>query len=134
MPEYVHKALKKFQHPVPLRPQHAPHKWTRPTYGAKTQFAPNPDTTDRLDKPGTTRIQQINGTFLYYGWSIDPTILVALYEIATQQSSPSIDTNKKADMLMNYLSTYPNSTLRFYAGDMQLCVESDAAYLVLPRA
>ena len=134
MPGYVHKALKKFQHPVPLRPQHAPHKWTRPTYGAKTQFAPNPDTTDKLGKTGITRIQQINGTFLYYGRAIDPTILVALNEIATQQASPSIATTKKADMLMDYLSTYPHATLRFYAGDMQLCVESDAAYLVLPRA
>ena len=36
-------------------------------------------------------------------------------------------------MLMDYLCTFPNATLRFYAGDMQLCIESDAAYLVLPK-
>ena len=35
-------------------------------------------------------------------------------------------------MLMDYLHTFPNATLCFYAGDMQLHVESDAAYLVLP--
>ena len=35
---------------------------------------------------------------------------------------------------MDYLCTFPNSALQFYAGDMQLCVESNAAYLVLPKA
>ena len=37
-------------------------------------------------------------------------------------------------MLMDYLSTYPNAVLRYYAGDMQLSVESDVAYLVLSGA
>ena len=35
---------------------------------------------------------------------------------------------------MDYLHTYPNAKLRFYAGDMKLQVETDAAYLVLPNA
>ena len=35
---------------------------------------------------------------------------------------------------MYYLHTYPNTKLRFYAGDMQLHIESDAAYLVIPGA
>ena len=37
-------------------------------------------------------------------------------------------------MLKDYLSTYPNAVIRFYASDMVLHVESDAAYLVLPKA
>ena len=37
-------------------------------------------------------------------------------------------------MLLDYLCTYPNAVLRYYAGDMQLSVKSDAAYLVLPGA
>ena len=37
-------------------------------------------------------------------------------------------------MLMDFLHTFPNAKLRFYAGDMQLHIESDAAYLVLPGA
>ena len=35
---------------------------------------------------------------------------------------------------MDYFHTFPNAKLRFYAGDMQLHIESDAAYLVLPGA
>ena len=37
-------------------------------------------------------------------------------------------------MLMDYLYTYPNAKLRFYAGDMKLQVEADAAYLIIPNA
>ena len=134
MPVYVHNALKKFQHPIPYRPQYAPHRWTRPAFGTKMQFAKDPDTSEKINANGTRRIQQINGTSLYYGRAIDPTILVALNEISTQQSSPTTKTTKKTAMLMDYLCTFPNTSLRFYAGDMQLCVESDTAYLVLPKA
>ena len=35
---------------------------------------------------------------------------------------------------MDYLNTYPNAKLRYYAGHMKLMVDSDAAYLVLPNA
>ena len=37
-------------------------------------------------------------------------------------------------MLLDYLATHPNAKLRYYAGNIQLYVESDAAYLVLPGA
>ena len=133
MPNYVAKKLKKFQHNKPARPQYAPHKWSKPVYGRKLQYTPPPDTSDFLDKKGITRIQSINGSFLYYGRAVDPTILTALNEIATQQSKPTITTEQKAQMLMDYLATYPNAKLRFYAGDMKLHVETDAAYLVLPN-
>jgi hypothetical protein len=35
---------------------------------------------------------------------------------------------------MDYLHTYPNAVIRFYASDMILKTTSDAAYLVLPKA
>jgi hypothetical protein len=36
MPGYVAKALERFQHPTPTRPQHSPHDWQAPQYGTKT--------------------------------------------------------------------------------------------------
>ena len=39
MPECVLNALNELQHSYPKRPQHAPHKWEHPNYGAKTQWA-----------------------------------------------------------------------------------------------
>ena len=37
-------------------------------------------------------------------------------------------------MLMDYLSTYPTAIIRYHASDMCLHIDSDAAYLVLPKA
>jgi hypothetical protein len=133
MPGYVSKALATLGHTPPQRPQHAPHLWTAPVYGAKTQFAPS-DISPLLDLAGIRRIQQIAGTFLYYSRGCDPTIITALNEISHQQAAPTEKTKAACDMLLDYLSTHPNATLRFHASDMVLAVCSDAAYLVLPNA
>ena len=37
-------------------------------------------------------------------------------------------------MLLDYLNTYKHAVIRFYRSDMQLYVDSDAAYLVAPKA
>ena len=34
---------------------------------------------------------------------------------------------------MDYSNTYPNAQVRFDASDMQLMIDSDAVYLVLPK-
>jgi len=135
MPGYVERALTKFQHPAPLRAQHAPHKWIEPVYGSRKPQSPTPDSAAQpLDKPGTKRIQSINGTFMYYGRACDPCILPTLNEIATEQASPTTDTVARAKMLMDYLHTYPEGVIRYHASDMILKITSDAAYLVQPKA
>ncbi len=37
-------------------------------------------------------------------------------------------------MLLDYLNTYPNAKVRFYASNMKLHIDSDAAHLVAPQA
>jgi hypothetical protein len=133
MPEYVPKALLTLRHPHPTVPQHAPHQWTRPVYGAKIQLA-NTDISPLLDKLGIHRVQQISGLFLYYSRGCDPTIIVALNEISNNQAAPTEKTKKACDMLLDYLATHPNATIRYHASDMVLSICSDAAYLVLPNA
>jgi hypothetical protein len=81
-----------------------------------------------------TRIQAIVGTFLYYARAVDSTFLVALNEISRQQSSPTQATKLATDRLLNFAATYPNASVRFYASDMILHIDTDAAYLVLPNA
>ena len=53
MPGYIDRAIQRFQHPSPARPQHAPHEWQKPNYGAKTQYAQTEDTSDPLDATET---------------------------------------------------------------------------------
>jgi hypothetical protein len=38
MPGYIKATLHKYQHPAPTRPEHAPHQWNPPIYGAKIQY------------------------------------------------------------------------------------------------
>ena len=133
MPDYVPKALAKFNHSAPTRPQHAPHPWTSPVYGQKVQYATK-DLSEPLDSKGTQRVQQIAGTFLYYGRAVDPTILASLNEIASKQSAPTTLTRTSCNQLLDYLHQHPDAVIRYHASDMILCLVSDAAYLVLPNA
>ena len=47
---------------------------------------------------------------------------------------PNVNTMSKFKMLMDYLYTYPNAVIRYKKSKMILYVDSDAAYLVLPKA
>ena len=58
MPDYVRKALHKFQHPAPKRPTHSPSKWTAPIYGAQIQYAPKIDDSKPLDASGINHVQR----------------------------------------------------------------------------
>jgi hypothetical protein len=134
MPGYVPRARLKFQHKMPKKPQYSPHPWQQPVYGQRIQYADDPSASPLLDKPGITRVQSINGTCIYYGRAVDPTILPAVNEISTQQAAPTIHTMELCEQLLDYLATYPNATIRFHASDMIAICETDAAYLVLPKA
>ena len=134
MDGFTQRALQKYNHPIPTRPQHAPHDYTTPIYGRTQPQTPvETPAAPPLDKAQTKMIQGITGTFNYYS-EIDPCIKPALNEIASQQAAPTEITKKKATMLMDYLHTYPNATIRYHASDMVLVFETDAAYLVLPKA
>ena len=65
---------------------------------------------------------------------MDPTILPAINEIGYAQAKPTENTRAKCNQLLDYLATHPQATLRFYKSNMQLYIDSDAAYLVAPGA
>ena len=112
MTGYVKKALNKFNHQPPKRPEHTPHDWTSPIYGQRTQQrATQASTAPLLPPDGKQRIQAIVETFLYYGLSIDSTILVTLNDIGDQQSTATTDTESKCEKLMDDLHTHPNAVV-----------------------
>ena len=134
MPNYIKKVLERLQHPKPARPQFSPQDWTKPAYGAKVQYAPSPPPSPLLPAAGIKEVQSTTGLLLYYARAVDYTMLTALQEIASEQAKPTEDTLKKCKRLLDYAATYPNAILRFHASDMILHTDTDAAYLVLPRA
>ena len=62
MPGIIPKALHKFQHPPPKKPQYAPHTWIPPVHGQKVQHALPPETLPVLDKKGTKRVPFLSRT------------------------------------------------------------------------
>jgi hypothetical protein len=64
MPGYIKAALHKYQHPAPARPEHAPHTWNPPIYGAKTQFVNEVTTSPALSDKDVNKLQQLTGTLL----------------------------------------------------------------------
>ena len=103
-------------------------------YGAKLQYSPNATTEAKLDKRGITRVQSIYGTFLYIARAFDPTMIVALNKIGAEQALPTTDTVQKKKMLMDYVATQPDAIIGFHASNMCLHIDSNAAYLVQPKA
>ena len=134
MPGYVEKALARFKHERPKKPQDQPHQHTIPTYGAKIQYAKKEDDTNELDKNDKQYVQQVVGTFLFYGRAVDGTVLTALSAIASDQAAPTEATMKKTKRFLDYAATHPDAVLTYRASDMVLALHSDASYLSEPKA
>ena len=118
----------------PKRPVDAPHKWTAPVYGRNQQLAPQDDISPLLAPAEVGKLQSCTGSLLFYSRAVDPCMLVALNEIATQQAKPTEATRNKLCHLLDYVAKHPNAVIRYHKSDMVLHVDSDAAYLVLPEA
>ena len=54
--------------------------------------------------------------------------------MAIQQAQPTFQTKLKAKRIMDYVATYLNTYIRYHASNMILTIDSDAAYLVAPKA
>jgi hypothetical protein len=85
VPGYVTNVLNKFQHDAPKHPQHTPSKYVTPIYGSKTQYAIK-DETPLLSAKQCTNIQKIIGSFLYCTRAVNPTVIMPLNDITTEQT------------------------------------------------
>jgi hypothetical protein len=129
MPGYIKAALHKYQHPAPARPEHAPHTWNPPIYGAKTQFVNEVTTSPALSDKDVNKLQQLTGTLLYYARAVDPTLIMPINVLASEQSNATEITADKVIKLLNYCNTHPETKIRYHASDMILHIHSDASYL-----
>jgi hypothetical protein len=58
----------------------------------------------------STTFQNITGSVLYYSRAVDPTVLMPLNEIATEQTTATEKTQTSASQLLDYLELHPNAT------------------------
>ena len=134
MPGYVSEALACFKHVCTKKREDQPYAHVVPNYGAKVQYAADENTSRLATKEEKIFIQQVVGTFLYYGRAVDGTMLTALSAMASEQASPTVNTLKKAQKFMDHASTHPDAVLMYRSRDMHLAIVSDASYLSKPKA
>jgi hypothetical protein len=111
MPGYVSNMLSKFQHDAPNHPQHTPSRYVTPVYISKTQYATKDETPPLTAKQCLT-IQKVTGSVLYYARAVDPTVLMPLNDIATEQTKATEKTQAAMNQLLDYLATHPDATIR----------------------
>jgi hypothetical protein len=126
MPGYVSNVLSKFQHDAPKHPQHTPSRYFTPVHGAKTQYTTK-DETPPLTAQQCITIQKVTGSVLYYARAVDPTVLMPLNDIATEQTKATGKTQVATNQLLDYLATHPDATIKYHASDMILHIHSDAS-------
>jgi hypothetical protein len=66
---------------------------------------------------------------LYYAREVDPTLIMPLTYIATEQTKATEKTQAAENQILVYLSTHPDATIRDHKSDMILHIHSDASYL-----
>ena len=129
MPGYVDHALHKFQHPTPKKPQDSPYPAAVKQYGVQVQLTDPIDTSARLPPHEIKRLQQIIGTFLFYGRAVDPTLLTALSELSSAQATATDATKRACQQFLDYCASHPDGAIRYHASDMILKLHSDSSYL-----
>jgi hypothetical protein len=133
MSGYVSNVLRKFQYDAPKHPQHTPSRYITPVYGAKTQYAMT-DETPPLTAQQCLTIQKVTGSVLCYARPVEPTVLMPLNDIATEQIKATEKTQAATNQLLDYLVTHPDATIRYRASDMILHIHSNASYLSVSNA
>jgi hypothetical protein len=98
-------------------------------YGAKTQYVEDKTTSPALSDKDVNKLQQLTGTLLYYARAVDPTLIMPINVLASEQSKSTAVTADKVIKLLNYCNTHPETKIRYHASDMILHIHSDASYL-----
>jgi hypothetical protein len=92
---------------APTRPEHAPHQWNPPIYGAKTQYVEDTQDSPALSPKDVTHLQQLGGTLLYYARTVDPTLIMPVNVLDSEQTKATAATADKIIKLLNYCTTHP---------------------------
>jgi hypothetical protein len=114
MPNYIPKALRKFQHSAPKSSQHQPYKHSPIQYSSHVQKV-DINTSCPLSPDAIKRVQDIVGTLLYYRQAVNPMLLTALSSIAARQANGTTTISKPCQQLLDYVATHPNAGICYKA-------------------
>jgi hypothetical protein len=86
-------------------------------------------TSPALSDKYVNKLQQLTGTLLYYARTVDPTLIMPINVLASEQSKATSVTADKVIKLLNYCNTHPETKIMYHAYNMILHIHSDASYL-----
>jgi hypothetical protein len=133
MTGYISNVLSKFQRdPPPKHRQHTPSRCATPVYGANTPYSTK-DETPPLTAQQYLTIQKVTGSVLYYTRAVDPTVLMPLNDIATEQTKATEKMQAATNQILDYLAAHPDTTIRYHSSVI-LHIHSDASYLSVSNA
>ena len=89
----------------------SPFQYAIPKYGSKIQYAKEEDSSRLLTKEEKTYVQQVIGTFLFYGRTVNGTMLMPLSTIAATQAAPTELTLKRTKQFLDYIASNPDPVL-----------------------
>jgi hypothetical protein len=98
-------------------------------YGSKTQFIEVQEDIPLLPPKYVMQIQKFAGMLLYYARAVDPTFIMPVNVLASDQTNNTLATADTEIMLLTYCATHPEATLHYHVSDMILNIHSDASYL-----
>jgi hypothetical protein len=97
---------------------------------------PSPITT--LSTPASpaekTWIQQVVGSLLFYARALDLSLLTAVCQLSSHQSTPTQHDLTSAHRLLNYASSHPNPHKTIHPSSMALWTCTDASFLSRPKS
>jgi hypothetical protein len=83
-------------------------------------------TSPALSDKAVNKLQQPTGMLFFYARAVDPTLIMPINVLASEQSNATAD---KVIKLLNYCNTHPETKIRYHASSMILHIHSDACYL-----
>ena len=81
-----------------------------------------------------TWIQQVVGSLLFYARALDLSLLTAVCQLSSHQSTPTQHDLSSAHRLLNYVSSHPNPHKTIHPSSMALWACTDASYLSRPNS
>ena len=91
------------------------------------------DTSELLTPKDVKRLQQVICSLLFYGRSIDSSLLVETGTLASAQTKATINTGQALTKLLNYCASNIDTAICFHACIMVMYAAIDASYLSEPK-
>jgi hypothetical protein len=86
---------------------------------------PNPALLDK----DVNKLQQLTGTLLYYARTVDPTLIMPINVLASEQSNATEVTADRVIKVLKYCNSHPETKIPYHASGIILHIHSDTSYL-----